>query len=71
MATAKTTGRTFPIEPGRKKALRTAAHREHRSSANMAKVIAAHRAPFLGVEKTDETERLCRMNLAEGKDERN
>lgn len=24
-----------------------------------------------GVEKTDATERLCRMNLAEGKDERN
>jgi len=24
-----------------------------------------------GVEKTDETERLCRMNLAEGKAERN
>jgi type I restriction enzyme M protein len=24
-----------------------------------------------GVEKTDETGRLCRMNLAEGKDERN
>ena len=55
MATAKTTGRTFPIEPGRKEALRTA----------------AHRAPFLGVEKTDETGRLCRMNLAEGKEEWN
>ena len=68
MATATTTALTFPIEP---EALCTAAHREHRSMANMVKVIAAHRAPFLGVEKTDETERLCRMNLAEGKDERN
>ncbi len=54
MATAKTAVLTFHIEPGGKEALRTA----------------AHRAPFLGVEKTDETGRPCRMNLDEGKDER-
>lgn len=35
MATTNTTALTFPIEP---EALRTAAHREHRSSANMGKV---------------------------------
>ena len=55
MASAKSTVLTFPIETDRKEALRTA----------------AHRAPFLGVEKTDETGCLCRMNLAEGKDEQN
>jgi len=38
MATAKTTALTILIEPGRKEALRTAAHREHRSSANMVEV---------------------------------
>ncbi len=54
MAPAKTAALNFRIEPDGKEALRTA----------------AHRAPFLGVEKTDETGRPCRMNLAEGKDER-
>ncbi len=54
MATAKTAALTFHIEPDGKEALRTS----------------AHRAPFLGVEKTDETGRPCRMNLDEGKDER-
>jgi hypothetical protein len=45
MATAKTTALTFRFKPSLKEALRTAAHREHRSSANMVKVIAAHCAP--------------------------
>ena len=54
MATAKTAALTFRIEPDGKEALRAA----------------THRAPFLGVEKTDETGRPCRMNPAEGKDER-
>lgn len=39
MATAKTTTLTFRIEPGLKKALRTAAVREHRSIANMVEVL--------------------------------
>ena len=39
MATAKTTTLTFRIEPGLKKALRTAAEREHRSIANMVEVM--------------------------------
>ncbi len=54
MVTAKTAALTFRIEPGGKEALRAA----------------AHRAPLLGVEKTDETGRPCHMNLDEGKDER-
>ena len=70
MANPKTAKPTFRIEPGGKEVLCTAAHHEHRSNANMVKVIVALRAPFLGVEKTDETGRPCRMNLAEGKDER-
>ncbi len=39
MATAKTTTLTFRIEPGLKEALRAAAHREHRSIANMVEVL--------------------------------
>lgn len=39
MATSKTTTLTFRIEPELKKALRTAAEREHRSIANMVAVL--------------------------------
>ena len=39
MATAKTTTLTFRIEPELKEALRTAAHTEHRSIANMVAVL--------------------------------
>ena len=39
MATVKTTTLTFRIEPCLKEALRTAAHREHRSLANMVEVL--------------------------------
>ncbi len=39
MASAKTTTITFRIEPGLKEALRTAAHREHRSLSNMVEVL--------------------------------
>jgi hypothetical protein len=39
IATAKSPALTFPIEPGRKETLRTAAYREHRSIANMVKVM--------------------------------
>ncbi len=39
MATAKTTAPTFPIEPGLREALLTAAHREHRSNADMMEII--------------------------------
>lgn len=39
MATAKTTTLTFRIEPELKEALRTAAHQEHRSIANMVAVM--------------------------------
>lgn len=39
MAAAKTTTLAFRIEPGLKEALRAAAAREHRSIANMVKVL--------------------------------
>ena len=39
MATTKTATVTFRIDPGVKKALRTAANREHRSIANMVEVL--------------------------------
>ena len=39
MASAKTTTLTFRIEPELKEALRTAAHREHRSISNMVEVL--------------------------------
>jgi len=39
MASAKTTTLTFRIEPELKDALRTAAHREHRSISNMVEVL--------------------------------
>jgi hypothetical protein len=39
MASTKTTTMTFRIEPGLKVALRTAAHREHRSISNMVEVL--------------------------------
>ncbi len=39
MATTKTATLTFRIDPGLKEALRTAAHREHRSIANMVEVL--------------------------------
>lgn len=39
MATTKTTTLTFRIEPSLKEALRMAAHREHRSVANMVEVM--------------------------------
>ena len=51
----------LPLYPGRRGVLRMAVDCEHRSNTNM----------FLGVDKTDETERPCRMNLTEGKVERN
>jgi len=39
MATTKTATLTFRIDPGVKEALRTAAHQEHRSIANMVEVL--------------------------------
>jgi hypothetical protein len=39
MATGKTSSLTFRIEPALKEALRIAADREHRSIANMVKVL--------------------------------
>lgn len=39
MATATTTALTFPMEQGLREALRTDAHQEHRSSADMMKII--------------------------------
>jgi hypothetical protein len=39
MATAKTATLTFRIDPALKDALRAAAHREHRSIANMVEVL--------------------------------
>jgi hypothetical protein len=39
MATTKTATLTFRIDPNLKEALRTAAHREHRSIANMVEVL--------------------------------
>jgi len=39
MANNKTTTLTFRIEPSLKEALRSAAHREHRSIANMVEVL--------------------------------
>ncbi len=39
MATTKTATLTFRIDPGLKEALRTAAHQEHRSIANMVEVL--------------------------------
>lgn len=39
MASTKTTTLTFRIEPELKEALRTAAHREHRSISNMVEVL--------------------------------
>ena len=39
MATTKTATLTFRIDPYLKEALRTAAHREHRSIANMVEVL--------------------------------
>jgi len=39
MSTAKTTTLTFRIEPELKEALRTAANLQHRSIANMVKVL--------------------------------
>lgn len=39
MATTKTATLTFRINPGLKEALRTAAHHEHRSIANMVEVL--------------------------------
>ena len=39
MATAKTTALTSSIEPRRKETMRTAVYREHRSIANMGKVM--------------------------------
>lgn len=39
MASTKTATLTFRIDPALKEALRTAAHREHRSIANMVEVL--------------------------------
>ena len=39
MATTKTATLTFRIDPSLKEALRTAAHQEHRSIANMVEVL--------------------------------
>ncbi len=39
MATTKTATLTFRIDPGLKEALRSAAHQEHRSIANMVEVL--------------------------------
>ncbi len=39
MATTKTATLTFRIDPRLKEALRTAAHQEHRSIANMVEVL--------------------------------
>lgn len=39
MASTKTTTLTFRIDPELKEALRTAAHREHRSISNMVEVL--------------------------------
>ncbi len=39
MATTKTATLTFRVDPDLKEALRTAAHQEHRSIANMVEVL--------------------------------
>lgn len=55
MATNKTATLTFRIEPGLKEALRTAAHQEHRSIANMVEVLIRDYCERNGVKITGES----------------
>ena len=74
MASAKTAAPTFPIEP------RRFPNRQGATApggVRSARFVTEHKQnptaelSIHGVEKTDETGRLCRMNLAEGKEEWN
>lgn len=53
MATTKTATLTFRIDPGVKEALRTAAHQEHRSIANMVEVLIRDYCERNGIEIED------------------
>ena len=53
MATTKTATLTFRIDPGLKEALRTAAHQEHRSIANMVEVLIRDYCGCNGIEIQD------------------
>jgi hypothetical protein len=54
MATTKTATLTFRIDPNLKEALRTAAHREHRSIANMVEVLILDYCGRNGIVVSDE-----------------
>lgn len=54
MANTKTATLSFRIEPGLKKALRTAAEQEHRSIANMVEVMIREYCGRLGVAIAEE-----------------